>query len=179
MRGLDCIAHWKGTELRTFLHYLGIVVLKDHLTTEAYQHFLLLFCAVTICTSKRYFNTLPTARAMLLLFIEMFGEIYGEHCITSNVHNLCHLVDDVAAAVAHWCKLQREYWKTSIVTWIPESRWIRLQRHIEMKRLWVNEIMVTTFQIVWNCWLEKIAHFTPKSNWRNIVLAPMQLIDCF
>lgn len=95
VRGLNCIAHWKGTEYRTFLHYIGIVVLKEHLTHEAYEHFLLLFCAVTICTSKKYFKILSVARDMLLQFIEIFAEIYGEHHMNSNVHNLSHMVDEV------------------------------------------------------------------------------------
>lgn len=95
VRGLTDLTHWKGTEYRTFLHYVGIVVLKDHLTNEAYGHFLLLFCAATICTSKEYFRMLPIAHQMLLQYVEIFGELYGEHHINSNVHNLSHVVDDV------------------------------------------------------------------------------------
>lgn len=95
VRGLTDLSHWKGTEFLTFLHYTGITALKDHLTDEAYQHFLILFCATTICSSKEYFGMLPIARAMLPQFIEMFGELYGEHHINSNVHNLVHVVDDV------------------------------------------------------------------------------------
>lgn len=88
-------AFWKGTEYRTFLLYIGIVALKECLPNEAYVHFLLVACSVTICSSKQYIQMLPVARAMLLQFIEIFGEIYGEHHITSNIHNLAHLVDDV------------------------------------------------------------------------------------
>lgn len=95
VRGLDCLAFWKGTEYRTFLHYLGIVALKPHLTKEAYEHFMLLFCSVTICSSKRYFHLLPLARMLLNQFIEIYKEIYGVAYITSNVHNLTHLVDEV------------------------------------------------------------------------------------
>lgn len=95
VRGLDCLKHWKGTEYRTFLHYVGIVVLRDHLTQDLYEHFLLLFCAVTICGSKRYFEKLPVARAMLHQYIEIFAENYGEHHMTSNVHNLSHIVEEV------------------------------------------------------------------------------------
>lgn len=95
VRGLDCLAHWKGTEYQTFLHYIGIVILKDHLEYHVYEHFLLLFWAVTICSSKRFFCYLPLARQLLLQYIEIFKETYGEQYITSNVHNLCHLVDDV------------------------------------------------------------------------------------
>lgn len=94
-RGLDCLSHWKGTEFRSFLHYIGIVVLKDQLQYEVYEHFLLLFCAVTICSSKRYFRYLHVARSMLNQFIEIFKEIYGTEYITSNIHNLSHLVDEV------------------------------------------------------------------------------------
>lgn len=95
VRGLDCLKHWKGTEYRTFLHYVGIVALKKHTSHEVYQHFLLLFCAVTICASRKYLHLLPMAQAMLDHYIECFREIYGEQYMTSNVHNLTHLVDDV------------------------------------------------------------------------------------
>lgn len=94
-RGLDCLGNWKGTEFRSFLNYVGIVVLKDHLIAEAYHHFLLLFCAVTICSSKRYFEHLHVARLMIDDFIEGYITLYGTHYITSNVHNLCHLLDEV------------------------------------------------------------------------------------
>lgn len=95
VRGLDCLSHWKGTELRTFLHYIGIVVLKDNLQYEVYEHFLLLFCAVTICSSKRYFQYLNVARLMIDQYVEVFMEIFGVGYVTSNVHNLTHLVDEV------------------------------------------------------------------------------------
>lgn len=94
-RGLDCLLKWKGTELRSFLHYIGIVVLKDSLDFQVYDHFLLLFCAVTICSSKRYFQYLHVARSMLNQFVEIFTEIYGIEYVTSNIHNLTHLVDEV------------------------------------------------------------------------------------
>lgn len=35
-RGLDMLTHWKGLEYRTFLHYVGIVALRDHLIHDAY-----------------------------------------------------------------------------------------------------------------------------------------------
>lgn len=95
VRGLDCLAHWKGTEYRTFLHYVGIIALKEHLPVDVYEHFLVLFCAVTICSSKQYFCLLPAAEIMFNHYIEGFREIYGEQYMTSNIHNLTHLIDDV------------------------------------------------------------------------------------
>lgn len=94
-RGLQHLTHWKGTEYRTFLHYVGIVALKNHLVVDAYENFKLLFCAVTLCSAKRYFGHLHVARMMIDDFIEGYIELYGVHYVTSNVHNLCHLVDEV------------------------------------------------------------------------------------
>lgn len=36
VRGIECLPHWKGTEYRTFLHYVGIVALKKHTSYEVY-----------------------------------------------------------------------------------------------------------------------------------------------
>lgn len=95
VRGLDCLPHWKGTEYRTFLLYVGIIALKDHTSYEVYQNFLLLFSAVTICESRDFSHLLPVAKIMLEHFLEGFQEIYGSAYMTSNFHNLAHLVDEV------------------------------------------------------------------------------------
>lgn len=95
IRGLDCIHHWKGTEFYTFLHYVSIVVMKDFLATDVYNHFLLYFCSVTILSSEKYLHFINCAEAMLNHYLELFRHVYGEQYMTSNVHNLVHLVDDV------------------------------------------------------------------------------------
>lgn len=95
MRGLDCLSHWKGSEYRTFLHYASIVVLKPVLPPDVYEHFLVFFCAVTICSSEMYSPMLDLAHRLLAHFLELFKSIYGKDYITSNFHNLIHLVDDV------------------------------------------------------------------------------------
>lgn len=95
IRGLDCVAHWKGSEFRTFLHYVSIVVLKPILPADVYEHFLAFYCAVTICSSEEFTQFLDLAHELLMHFIEHFKKIYGEDYITSNVHNLSHLVDEV------------------------------------------------------------------------------------
>lgn len=95
IRKLDSLSFWKGVEFRTFLLYLGIVILKMHLPNDAYHHFLLLFCAVTICTSEFYHHHLDLADRLLHDYIEQYITIYGIDSINSNVHNLCHMVNDV------------------------------------------------------------------------------------
>lgn len=94
-RGLDHLAHWKGTEFNNFLHYASIVVLKKHLSADAYQHFLLFYCSITMLSSDCYKPNWHVARKMLEKFIIDFMTIYGQQYITSNIHNLQHIVDEV------------------------------------------------------------------------------------
>uniref|UniRef100_A0A1B0EYU1 Uncharacterized protein n=1 Tax=Phlebotomus papatasi TaxID=29031 RepID=A0A1B0EYU1_PHLPP len=95
VRGLDYLSVWKGVEFRNFLHYVGIVILKDIVPESVYEHFLRLFGAVTICSSENYKNLLDIAHQMLCDYVELYKKIYGKDYIISNVHNLVHIVDDV------------------------------------------------------------------------------------
>lgn len=95
IRSFDHIHYWKGTEFRTFLLYLGIVVLKNHLDQNEYQMFLDFYCAVTICSSNFYTAYLPLARKLFIDVINAHIANFGEDSITMNIHNLSHVVDDV------------------------------------------------------------------------------------
>lgn len=95
VRNLNCIKFWKGTEFRSFLHYIGIVALKQTLRTEEYNHFLKLHCAVTLCSHDSYLNRLDLAQECFDEYIEENIELYGISSIGSNVHNLTHVVADV------------------------------------------------------------------------------------
>lgn len=94
MRGLDCLTHWKGSEFSSFLHYAGIVILKKYLTDDAYNHFLLLFSSITMLSSNEYRCNWHVARSMLQEFISQYTTTYGPQFITSNIHNLQHIVDE-------------------------------------------------------------------------------------
>ncbi|XP_055687362.1 uncharacterized protein LOC129792384 [Lutzomyia longipalpis] len=95
VRGLSVLRYWKGTEYRAFLLYVGIVILKNHVAEHIYQHFLLLFCAITIFSTNFYEKYYAIADKMLVDFVEKFKIIYGIDSISSNVHNLTHVADDV------------------------------------------------------------------------------------
>lgn len=95
VRNLDVLKFWKGTELRSFLLYFGMVALKDHLTEEIYNHFMTLVCAVTIFYTDTYKLYQIKADEWLNRYIEGCVNIYGIHSITSNFHNLTHVFDDV------------------------------------------------------------------------------------
>ncbi|XP_055527882.1 uncharacterized protein LOC129720425 [Wyeomyia smithii] len=93
-RGLDCLSFWKGSELNSFLHYASIVVMKEFLPIDAYQHFLLFFCSITMLTSEAYKSNWQVSEKMIEKFVSEYMVIYGEQYVTSNVHNLLNIVDE-------------------------------------------------------------------------------------
>lgn len=94
-RELSVLSYWKGTELRSFLLYTGIVVLKHHLNSDFYEHFLKLYCAVTLCYCNYYNRYWNLADEEFKEFIEGFIKLYGANQIVFNIHNLCHVMSDV------------------------------------------------------------------------------------
>lgn len=96
IRGVDELVHWKGTEFRVFLLYTSIVVLRKVLPLKFYQHFLLYFCSITIFSTQYHMNDLmDTAEQMLQNYLNVFKSFFGYEQCVSNVHNLCHLADEV------------------------------------------------------------------------------------
>jgi len=96
MRSLSELCRWKGTEHKTFLLYISIVVLKNHISKFHYEHFLLFYCSIAILNSE-YFMThlVDTADEMINYFLHILKTKMKQINFTSNVHNLCHLVDEV------------------------------------------------------------------------------------
>ncbi|XP_053674054.1 uncharacterized protein LOC128724352 [Anopheles nili] len=96
LRSVRYVAFWKGTEFRTFLHYTSVVALKDCLDPHVNSHFLLYFCGITILSSSFYQHLWHRAKDFLSRLVKDFGSIYGRTHLTSNVHNLQHVYEEVA-----------------------------------------------------------------------------------
>lgn len=100
IRDLNCLKFWKGSEFRTFLQYIGIVVLKDLLHEDDYKHFVKLYCAVILMSTDKYLNRNREkigicARELFNEYITEYIDLYGEEYVSSNIHNLSHIVNDV------------------------------------------------------------------------------------
>lgn len=65
-----------------------------------YNHFLVLFVATRICSCNKYKGYLPIAAKLFRIYVEKYIEIYGRHSISSNVHNLIHVTEDLQHAGA-------------------------------------------------------------------------------
>lgn len=95
-RSVNEVARWKATEFRLFLLYLGLVVLHNLLPQENYLHYSMLNCAIRIlCHRKDCMHNNQYSRDLLIRFVQIFEQLYGEDTIIYNVHNLIHINVDV------------------------------------------------------------------------------------
>ena len=93
-RSIDELEFWKATEFRSFLLYLGYVVLKDELKSSVYENFLMLTCAIRLLLTPTAAN-ITNAQARLDSFVKGFAKIYGQHSMVYNVHCLTNLPAEV------------------------------------------------------------------------------------
>lgn len=98
IRNIKDFKRWKGTEHKTILMYVGIVILKDFIPSREYKMFLYLCCAVKLASVYSYpieNDQINLINDLLLYFIEDYAKEYGPHTISSNVHNLRHVSADL------------------------------------------------------------------------------------
>ncbi|XP_032689875.1 uncharacterized protein LOC116853111 isoform X3 [Odontomachus brunneus] len=95
-RSLKYLKVWKATEFRQILLYTGPKVLKSILPQDKYNLFISLHVAIRILSNESTKNAyMEYADKLLQHFIKSFGRLYGKHNISHNIHNLCHLTEDV------------------------------------------------------------------------------------
>nr|CAI5858644.1 unnamed protein product [Callosobruchus analis] len=96
-RSLAELRRWKATEFRTFLLYIGPVVLQGVIDTAVYEHFLLLHVAISILISAKHIENIGIqyAQQLLNIFVTHAKKLYGYEFVIYNVHLLYHLSTDV------------------------------------------------------------------------------------
>ena len=86
---------WKATVSRTFLLYIGLIILQNILPDDYLKHFNKLSCAIRIlCSPIDYDKNNAYAEKLLIEFVEEFKFLYGGEYLTYNFHNLIHLAKD-------------------------------------------------------------------------------------
>lgn len=92
-RKLIYLSFWKASELRSFLLFLGPVLLRNKLCKEYYDHFLLLVRAVHILLQNEIDEEeLKLAETLLHIFASDVERPYGRNRCLYNVHQLLHMV---------------------------------------------------------------------------------------
>ncbi|KFB35223.1 transposase domain-containing protein [Anopheles sinensis] len=94
MRSFHYAPCWSGPELHTFLYHASMAVLKDKIEQQAYQHFTLYYCAMTLLSSKAYKKHWQYAGKLLEKFVQQFDGVYKTQ-LTNTVHNLLHFTPEV------------------------------------------------------------------------------------
>lgn len=99
-RSLHYVARWKATEYRLFLLYTGVVALKQVVSQELYDLFLLLHVAARIVSCEQLVEKqvyVDFAEKLFAAFVEHCAHptVFGSGFISYNIHSLLHLCDDV------------------------------------------------------------------------------------
>lgn len=94
-RDLKYLAKFKATELRQFLLYGGVVLLKEYLPKEAYTHFLRLSLGYRIVNDSNLAESLDVAQMFFEDFVAEYTTFYPDSGLPHNVHVLLHIVADV------------------------------------------------------------------------------------
>lgn len=87
---------YKATEWSQAIRYTGLVVFRNKLSKERYDHLVTLHVAIKILSSERFCISLNAyAKSLLRIFVENAVVLYGKCFVTYNIHNLIHVADDV------------------------------------------------------------------------------------
>lgn len=98
IRRANTILRWKATEFRTMLLYVGLTVFKEVIPVQEYEMFVNLCCAVKLCSADfdmELDDRVEAIEVLLDKYVKKYKKVYGAHTITSNIHNLCHIADDI------------------------------------------------------------------------------------
>lgn len=94
-RDLKEVDRWKATELRQFLLYTGLLLLRDILDETRYNHFLQLSLAMRILLKgNNNAQNIRCAGKLLNSFVDQIPALYDSKLLTYNFHCLTHLEAD-------------------------------------------------------------------------------------
>jgi hypothetical protein len=95
-RPIGDLEYFKASEFRTFLLYTGPFLLKSSLTTEYYEHFLLLHFAIYVYSSSSFSHLHLNAKACIDGFVSQCPQMFHECLISFNFHALLHIPEFVS-----------------------------------------------------------------------------------
>ena len=96
VRGHEDISYFKANEFFNYLFFVGVVIMKDRLSTNLYEHYLQLVFGIRILLESNKPEDINEAELMISLFCENYSKLYGNPKLdTLNVHLLQHLAHQV------------------------------------------------------------------------------------
>ncbi|XP_034241780.1 uncharacterized protein LOC117645631 [Thrips palmi] len=86
------LAYWKALEYKMFLVYYSVLVLKDLMDPQYYEHHCMLVSGLFLLSQDSVSNDdKRRASELLRTYVERFQDLYGLRWLSLNVHLLLHL----------------------------------------------------------------------------------------
>ena len=94
--GIENISHWKASEMRLFLLYIGIVIFasKEIIPTKIRVNIQYFSTAMRLLLLNGQSKNVKFIEFLMKTFVEDAASLYGTSFVSYNVHNLIHLHDD-------------------------------------------------------------------------------------
>lgn len=93
-RSIQDVNHWKATEFRLFLLYIGPIVLKNIISNDCYTNFMAFSVSMTLLLKPHSEMYINYVQELLEYFVKTFQSLYGKENISHNIHNITHICDD-------------------------------------------------------------------------------------
>lgn len=138
-RSLTNFQIFKATEFFNFLIYYSIPTLHSFLPETYFQHWMLLVISIyNMLKNRIHISTdIQQADQLLKKFVESIKELYGEHELTYNIHQLLHLV----FSVQRWGPL----WATSAFMFESQNGFLANNVHGKNK---MGQELLNNLQII-------------------------------
>ena len=89
-------AHWKASELKLFLSVYSLIILKNIMSAQYFEHHILLVQGISILNSYSITEEkIIEAGRVLKEYVRRFEILYGKKHLSCNLHLLLHLPDNV------------------------------------------------------------------------------------
>jgi len=94
--GLHHLSHWKASEMRLMMVYVGFVLLaeKDMFHSSVHYNFLLFAVAMRFLLFDGMLDNMFIVSELLEDFLKTSIEIYGKGFVSYNIHSMIHLPED-------------------------------------------------------------------------------------
>lgn len=94
--GLHHLSHWKASEMRLMMVYVGMVLLADKslFSSTIQYNFLLFAVAMRLLLFDGMQDNMIIVSELLEDFLKTSSEIYGKSFVSYNIHSMIHLPDD-------------------------------------------------------------------------------------
>ena len=95
-RSVKDIPRFKATEFRLFLHYIGVVLFKQFLSNDLFEHFLRFHIAIRLLSHRPWcYDDNAYAHQLLEEFVRDSPKFFTDPFVCYNLHALLHIAKDV------------------------------------------------------------------------------------